>query len=115
MSPLPPILVLCAAALLLIAGCSKEKDADASKSAVAPVSTNRPPAVTPHVIARKTDGLWSEANATQAFTGTAVHDENGTRWEQKFEKGTRTAMRAWDRIGKRIELHSWNFDGSQKP
>jgi len=68
----------------------------------------------PGTISRKADGLWYEGGKNSPFTGTIVHKEDDTTWEEKYSNGIRSAVRAWDKDGDRVELHSWNIDGSPK-
>lgn len=69
---------------------------------------------TPGTLSRKTDGLWYEDGKSAPYTGTIVHEEDDTTWEEKFANGVRSAVRAWDEDGDRVVLHSWNADGSPK-
>jgi len=69
---------------------------------------------TPATISRKLDGLWYEGGGTEPYSGTVVFEEDKQRWEEKFMKGVRTHMRAWDEEGNPVQLHSWNTDGSPK-
>jgi hypothetical protein len=118
------ILAVGTAALLLAAGCSKDKqDADATDPGSPAGNGNVPPVTklqtatqprTPDTVARKTDGLWYEGTSASPYTGRVVHEEDDQRWEEKFEKGVRTFLRAWDKDGEPVELHSWNADGSPK-
>ena len=118
------ILAVGTAALLLAAGCSKDKqDADATDTGRPAGNGNVPPVTklqpdtqprTPDTVARKTDGLWYEGTSASPYTGRVVHEEDDQRWEEKFEKGVRTFLRAWDKDGEPVELHSWNADGSPK-
>jgi hypothetical protein len=118
------ILAVGAAALLLAGACSKDKkDADAkgtggsAGSGKAPPVTKLQPASAPNqtgAVTRKIDGLWYEAGSSTPFTGRVVHKQDDNRWEEKFEKGERIHLRAWDKDGEPVELHSWNADGSPK-
>ena len=117
------ILTVGTAVLLLAAGCSKDKkDADTPNtggtvSEKVPPVTKLQPATQPRAtgpVARKTDGLWYEGSSANPYTGRVVHEEDDQRWEEKFEKGGRTFLRAWDKDGEPVELHSWNADGSPK-
>ena len=121
------ILSVGTAVLLLAASCSKDKkDADATDtpntgsnggSGNVPPVTKLQPATQPRAtgpVARKTDGLWYEGSSANPYTGRVVHKEDDQRWEEKFEKGVRTFLRAWDKDGEPVELHSWNADGSPK-
>ena len=120
------ILAVGAAALLLAAGCSKDKkDGDAKDTGGSGgggslpdmTKTKLQPATQPRTsgaIARKTDGLWYEGTSASPYTGRVVHEEDDQRWEEKFEQGARTFLRAWDKDGDPVELHSWNADGTPK-
>ena len=120
------ILSLSAATLLLAAGCSKDKkggennaqgDSSNSDGGSAPPVTELKSSSEvgqPGAVSRKKDGLWYEAGASSPFSGRVVHEEDDNRWEEKFEKGVRTFLRAWDKDGEPVELHSWNADGSPK-
>lgn len=65
-------------------------------------------------VSRKIDGLWYEDGATEPYSGMIVFEEETQRWEEKFMKGVRTHMRAWDEEGNPVPLHAWNSDGSPK-
>ena len=67
---------------------------------------------TPGTISRKLDGLWYEDGGTKPYSGVVVFEEDTQRWEEKFVKGVRTHMRAWDEEGNPVQLHAWNTDGS---
>lgn len=69
---------------------------------------------TPVTISRNLDGLWYEDGASKPYSGTVVFEEDKQRWEEKFMKGVRTHMRAWDEEGNPVQLHAWNTDGSPK-
>ena len=58
--------------------------------------------------------MWYEQGKSTPFTGRIVHTLEETRYEEKFEKGVRVFVRAWDKDGKPLALHAWNADGSPK-
>ncbi|MBC8324038.1 MAG: hypothetical protein H8E27_00185, partial [Verrucomicrobia subdivision 3 bacterium] len=66
----------------------------------------------PTSIVRLDDGLWHENADGKIFTGSIVHEEDSIRWEEKYDKGVRVFVRAWDEDGSPVPLHSWNADGS---
>jgi hypothetical protein len=65
-------------------------------------------------IERKTDGLWYEQGQSGPFTGKVVFTQDDTKWEEHYEAGKRTRVKAWDADGEQLELHAWNADGSPK-
>jgi len=69
---------------------------------------------TPGTISRKLDGLWYEAGGPEPYSGVVVFEEDTQHWEEKFVKGVRTHMRAWNEEGNPVQLHAWNTDGSPK-
>ncbi len=69
---------------------------------------------TPGTISRKLDGLWYEDGGPEPYSGVVVFEEDTQRWEEKFVKGVRTHVRAWDEEGDPVQLHAWNTDGSPK-
>ncbi len=124
----PAAHILAAAALLLAGGCSKKESAkkDASNddgtsdappkiSKTQPTLNNEPEAAAaPDSISRQADGLWHLSGSGKIFTGRMVYIQDAIRWEEKYEKGVRVFVRAWDEEGDAVELHAWNADGSPK-
>ena len=86
--------------LLLMGGCSKKPPAEKTIQSK------------PTSIVRLDDGLWHENADGKIFTGSIVHEEDSIRWEEKYDKGVRVFVRAWDEDGSPVPLHSWNADGS---
>jgi len=122
MKPYTPVLAWAVASLMLLGGCSKKKDKEEVTDALAEVTneldgggeimSNLPELSKTETIARQADGLWHETNGGNIFSGTWVHEQDSIRWEEKYEKGVRVFVRAWDEDGSPVVLHSWNADGS---
>jgi hypothetical protein len=65
-----------------------------------------------NTITRQADGLWHSSADSKPFSGTVVYEQDDLRWQEKFEKGVRVFVKAWDEDGDPVELHAWNADGS---
>ena len=109
------------AALLVVLqfGCGKKAegptesgDGGSDAPAGAETTPGEPPAT--GTIERKTDGLWYEQGQSGPFTGKVVFTQDDTKWEEHYEAGKRTRVKAWDADGEQLELHAWNADGSPK-
>ncbi len=117
MKPLTHMLTWAIASLVVV-GCSKKKDTeDESEVADELDGGGETISILPELskagtIARQSDGLWHETNRGNIFSGTVVHEQDSIRWEEKYEKGVRVFVRAWDEDGSPVALHSWNADGS---
>jgi hypothetical protein len=110
-----PVLAWTAASLMLLGACSKTKDTEEVTDELdgAGEEHNSLPALsTAGTIVRQGDGLWHETNGGNIFSGTVVHEQDSICWEEKYEKGVRVFVRAWDEDGSPVVLHSWNADGS---
>lgn len=115
MKPYPPMLAWAVASLMLLGGCSKMKgteDVADELEGASEEQSNLPALSKTGTIARQADGLWHETNGGNIFSGTVVHEQDSIRWEEKYEKGLRVFVRAWDEEGSPVALHSWNADGS---
>ena len=111
---------------LLLTGCGKDAPGATSaeggsntypeeSSATRPTSvqpTGEPPAT--GTIARGTDGLWYEESQSNPFSGKVIFTQDDTKWEEHYEAGKRTRVKAWDADGKQRKLHAWNDDGAPK-
>ena len=84
----------------------------AVQPAGAETTLGEPPAT--GTIERKTDGLWYEQGQSGPFTGKVVFTQDDTKWEEHYEAGKRTRVKAWGVDGEQLELHAWNADGSPK-
>ena len=103
------------ASLLLLGGCSKKKSTEEVTDELdggGEIMSNLPELSKTETIARQADGLWHETNGGNIFSGIVVHEQDSIRWEEKYEKGVRVFVRAWDEDGSPVALHSWNADGS---
>jgi hypothetical protein len=101
--------------VLLVGGCSKKKapeEISDGPDEIGEETVALPKQTKPKSIARLDDGLWHENADGKIFTGTIVHEEDSLRWEEKYDKGVRVFVRAWDEDGSSVPLHSWNADGS---
>ena len=101
--------------LLLLEGCSKKKSTEEVADELdggGEIMSNLPELSKTETIARQADGLWHETNGGNIFSGTVVHEQDSIRWEEKYEKGVRVFVRAWDEDGSPVVLHAWNADGS---
>ena len=78
----------------------------------AETATGEPPAT--GTIARGTDGLWYEESQSDPFSGKVIFTQDDTKWEEHYEAGKRTRVKAWDADGKQLKLHAWNDDGAPK-
>ena len=130
MKPHPYLLAWAAVLGLLLLGCSKKTDegevtdeleAEGEEgeafsnlpeiSKLQPAKASRAEANT---IARQANGLWHSSAAGKPFSGTVVYEQDDLRWEEKYEKGVRVFVKAWDEDGQPVELHAWNADGSPR-
>ena len=93
-----------------------ENETDSRVTAVQPAGAETTPGEPPATgtIERKTDGLWYEQGQSGPFTGKVVYTQDDTKWEEHYEAGKRTRVKAWDADGEPLELHAWNPDGSPK-
>ena len=126
----PHLLVWAAVLGLLLLGCSKKTDdgevADELEaervegeafsnlpeiSKLQPAKAHRAGANT---ISRQADGLWHSSATGKPFSGPVVYEQDDLRWEEKYEKGVRVFVKAWDEDGQPVELHAWNADGSPR-
>ena len=115
MKPFTHMLAWAIASLLLLGGCSKKKSTEEVTDELdggGEIMSNLPELSKTETIARQADGLWHETNGGNIFSGTWVHEQDSIRWEEKYEKGVRVFVRAWDEDGIPVALHSWNADGS---
>ncbi len=115
MKPFTHMLAWAIASLLLLGGCSKKKNTEEVTDELdggGEIMSNLPELSKTETIARQADGLWHETNGGNIFSGTVVHEQDFIRWEEKYEKGVRVFVRAWDEDGIPVALHSWNADGS---
>ena len=106
-------------------GCGKQPEGPADSGdgrtdsripAVQPAGAETTPGEPPATgtIERKTDGLWYEQGQSGSFTGKVVFTKDDTKWEEHYEAGKRTRVKAWDADGEQLELHGWKADGSPK-
>ena len=106
-------------------GCGKQPEGPADSGdggtdsripAVQPAGAETTPGEPPATgtIERKTDGLWYEQGQSGPFTGKVVFTQDDTKWEEHYEAGKRTRVKAWDADGEQLELHGWKADGSPK-
>ena len=115
MKPFTHLLAWAIASLLLVEGCSKKKGTEEVTDELdggGEIISNLPELSKAGTIARQADGLWHETTRGNIFSGTVVHEQDSIRWEEKYEKGVRVFVRAWDEDGIPVALHSWNADGS---
>ena len=115
MKPFTHMLAWTIASLLLLGGCSKKKSTEEVADELddgGEIMNDLPELSKTGTIARQADGLWHETNGGNIFSGTVVHEQDSIRWEEKYEKGVRVFVRAWDEDGSPVVLHSWNADGS---
>lgn len=124
--------LICAAVLgLLLPGCSKGEEGEEATdelsaegegeggaagnlpklSKIQPAKSSSGGADT---IVRQADGLWHTSTGGQLFSGTVVYEQDSMRWQEKYEKGVRVFVKAWDEDGQPVELHAWNADGSPR-
>jgi hypothetical protein len=127
MKPFSHILAWAITSLLMGGGCSKKNDEEVVTDEVnggrgfgAHVRQmlqnaedyNLPALSKTGPITRQADGLWHETKGGNIFSGAVVHEQDSIRWEEKYEKGVRVFVRAWNEDGSPVALHSWNADGS---
>ncbi|MFM1556345.1 MAG: hypothetical protein ACKJR1_07650 [Limisphaerales bacterium] len=120
MKPYTLVLAWAVASLMLLGGCSKTTDTEAKDTeevtdeldGAGEEHSNLPALSKTGPITRQADGLWHETKGGNIFSGAVVHEQDSIRWEEKYEKGVRVFVRAWDEDGIPVALHSWNADGS---
>jgi hypothetical protein len=123
----PHLLAWAAVLGLLLLGCSKKTDdgevtdeleAEGEAFNNLPEISKLQPAKAPragaNTISRQTDGLWHSSATGKPFSGPVVYEQDDLRWEEKYEKGVRVFVKAWDEDGQPVELHAWNTDGSPR-
>ena len=123
----PHLLVWAAVLGLLLPGCSKKTDdeevtdeleAEGEAFSNLPEISKLQPAKAPragaNTISRQADGLWHSSATGKPFSGPVVYEQDDLRWEEKYEKGVRVFVKAWDEDGQPVELHAWNADGSPR-
>jgi hypothetical protein len=123
----PHLLAWAAVLGLLLLGCSKKTDdgevtdeleAEGEAFNNLPEISKLQPAKAPragaNTISRQTDGLWHSSATGKPFSGPVVYEQDDLRWEEKYEKGVRVFVKAWDEDGQPVELHAWNADGSPR-
>ncbi len=95
---------------------SGDGETDSRVTAMQPAGAETTPGEPPATgtIERKTDGLWYEQGQSGPFTGKVVFTQDDTKWEEHYEAGKRTRVKAWGADGEQLELHAWNADGSPK-
>lgn len=115
MKPYALVLAWAVASLMLLGGCSKTTDTEEvtdELDGAGEEHSNLPALSKAGPITRQADGLWHETKGGNVFSGAVVHEQDSIRWEEKYEKGVRVFVRAWDEDGIPVALHSWNADGS---
>ena len=115
MKPYTLVLSWAVASLMLLGGCSKTKDTEEVADELdggGEEHSNLPALSKTGPITRQADGLWHETKGGNIFSGAVVHEQDSIRWEEKYEKGVRVFVRAWDEDEIPVTLHSWNADGS---
>ena len=126
----PHLLAWAAVLGLLLLGCSKKTDdgevtdeleaegEEGEGFSNLPEISNLQPAkasrAEANTITRQADGLWHSSADSKPFSGTVVYEQDDLRWQEKFEKGVRVFVKAWDEDGAPVELHAWNADGSPR-
>ncbi len=123
----PHLLAWAAVLGLLLLGCSKKTDdgevtdeleAEGEAFSNLPEISKLQPAKAPragaNTISRQADGLWHSSATGKPFSGPVVYEQDDLRWEEKYEKGVRVFVKAWEEDGQPVELHAWNADGSPR-
>jgi hypothetical protein len=124
----PHLLAWTAVLGLLLLGCSKKPDdgevtdgleaegqegeAFSNLPEISKLQPAKAPRAGANTISRQADGLWHSSADSKPFSGTVVYEQDDLRWQEKFEKGVRVFVKAWDEDGDPVELHAWNADGS---
>lgn len=95
---------------------SAEDNEGARPTTVQPAGAETAPGEPPatEAISRGANGLWYEQGKSDPFSGKVIFLQDNTKWEEHYEAGKRTRVKAWDANGEQLELHAWNADGSPK-